>query len=114
MNLNETTEVSKRNVMDLVLLVSVSVALALATGELARRAMLGSRMEHAFEAVKEGMQQMASPNDAPIQGDPSSSQAAMVKTVNVHHGPITGFEKSFAEYIPASTRHVPLQARRRI
>lgn len=99
--------------MDLVLLVSVSVATALATGELARRAMLGSRMEHAFDAAKEGIQQMASPHDAPIQGDPSSSEAAVVTTVNVHHGPVTGFETSLADYVPTSTRHVPLQARRR-
>jgi hypothetical protein len=95
--------------MDLELLVGGGLAASLAAWELARRAVLGNRMDRSFEVLKEGRRQMASSDDvviAPVLG------AALIKAVRQDQGSKPSDTESPAELIPTRVRHVPFHARR--
>jgi hypothetical protein len=83
--------------MDLVLLVFLGAAAVLAMGGLARRAVLGNRMDCSFETLKQKARQNASRDEVVIRRAPA--QVDSIK--GVHHGPSPA----------ANTQGVPVELR---
>jgi hypothetical protein len=96
--------------MGLVLLVGTSLAVALTAGELARRAVLGNRMDRSLAALKATTRQSKSRDDvlvgAPVRGTVS------IRDVRPDHGPIASNEESLAKLMATRVRQIHHHARR--
>jgi hypothetical protein len=86
--------------MALVLLVFLGAAAALAMGGLARRAVLGNRMDCSFETLKQRTRQNASWDDVVIRRAPV--QVDSIKGVRLGPSPTTNTQEVPAELRPAS------------
>jgi hypothetical protein len=86
--------------MDLVLLVLLGAAAALAVGGLTRRAMLGNRMDGSFETLKQGTRHDALWDGAVIL--PAPLETASINGVRQGPIPTATTQESPAELRPAS------------
>jgi hypothetical protein len=106
-----TNDDERMSAMDLVPLVGVGAVTALSTGELARRAVLGSRMGCSFEALQVGTRQAAPRDDVVIRRAPVRG-AVSIKAARHDGGPLVNDQESVAELIVARVGHIPRHARR--
>jgi hypothetical protein len=95
--------------MELVLLVGVGVAAALAAGESARRALLGRRMDRSFEFLK-----VNTPHGA-LGGDAVMRPVRVRRMISIKagrdHGSLANPQESLGELTPVPAPHIPLHAR---
>jgi hypothetical protein len=96
--------------MELVLLVGVGVAAALAAGESARRALLGRRMDRSFEVLK-----VSTPHGA-LGGDAAMRRVRVRRMISIKagrhdHGSLANPQESLGELTSAPAPHIPLHAR---